>query len=115
MGKPGARAAGLGATSASKPTLGSRLDLQRRIQEGRRASVSCSIINQATMLARRFHRRRPRFATLAVVSGALLLLALTFAAGVQARIYWDTFVSIGRANLDGTGVDRSFITGRTGE
>jgi virginiamycin B lyase len=44
---------------------------------------------------------------------ALCLCSLALAARSEAYVYWanDGTDSIGRANLDGTGVDRSFITG----
>lgn len=51
----------------------------------------------------------------ALLLGALgaALLTLTFAARAQAFIYWGSRVgsAIGRANLDGTGVERDFISG----
>jgi virginiamycin B lyase len=44
---------------------------------------------------------------------AVLLLGLAFAPGAAGSIYWanDKGTTIGTANLDGTGVDQSFITG----
>jgi virginiamycin B lyase len=48
------------------------------------------------------------FATLLVA--AILTLCLVLAARAEAFVYWaDDTGTIGRANLDGTGVDRSFI------
>lgn len=44
---------------------------------------------------------------------AFLLLGLATAPGTQAHVYWANYggTTIGRANLDGTGVNQSFITG----
>src|SRR3954447_14063359 len=43
---------------------------------------------------------------------ALLVATLALAARADAFVYWTNFNgTIGRANLDGTGVDQSFITG----
>lgn len=48
----------------------------------------------------------------ALLGAALLVLVLAFAPGAGARVYWGNYNSgtFGRANLDGTGVDQSFIT-----
>jgi virginiamycin B lyase len=56
---------------------------------------------------------RPRLARRAsLLLGALALATLSFAARADAFIYWlDYGGTIGRANLDGTAVDQSFITG----
>ena len=47
--------------------------------------------------------------------GAVLALLFSFSLALspvaEAHIYWSTGSSIGRANLDGTGVDENFITG----
>lgn len=49
-----------------------------------------------------------------LVVAAPLAVILAFAPGAGAYIYWtDVYGHIGRANLDGSGVDRNFI-GRTG-
>ena len=45
---------------------------------------------------------------------ALLVLGLGFAPPAGAYIYWPSGSSISRANLDGTGVDRDFISGAAG-
>jgi len=67
---------------------------------------------------------RPSSPTLAAVVGlvaALLVLPLALALSAEAYVYWAANAGtrardgmIGRANLDGTGVDRSFITGVPG-
>jgi hypothetical protein len=50
---------------------------------------------------------------LAVLTAALLALGLTLASRAQALVYWanNGNGTIGRANLNGTGADPSFITG----
>jgi hypothetical protein len=52
----------------------------------------------------------------ALLGAALLLLALAFAPGAEARVYWGNYNSgtFGRANLDGSGVDQSFILAAPG-
>ena len=67
------------------------------------------------------HRRSPRSKIAAVLAllAALLVLALALARDADAYIYWTNFITgtnittdtIGRANLDGTGVNQSFISG----
>ena len=42
---------------------------------------------------------------------ALLVLPLALAPRAEAFVYWNGYATIERANLDGTGVDHSFITG----
>src|SRR4051812_18859955 len=46
-----------------------------------------------------------------VLAGALLTLGLAVAPGAEAHIYWGNYNSgtFGTANLDGTGVNQSFI------
>jgi virginiamycin B lyase len=53
--------------------------------------------------------RRRRRVVRAVVTAVLVSLALPATAG--AFVYWANGTTIGRANLDGSGVDQSFITG----
>jgi streptogramin lyase len=45
------------------------------------------------------------------VAGVLVALGLALAAEASALVYWTSEGSVGRANLDGSEVDRSFITG----
>jgi hypothetical protein len=45
----------------------------------------------------------------ALATGISLLLGLGFSAAAQAYIYWSTAHTIGRSNLDGSGVNKSFI------
>jgi hypothetical protein len=55
---------------------------------------------------------------LALVVGVVLALAAINASSATAYIYWANFygpTSIGRANLDGTGANQSFIPGRGDE
>jgi hypothetical protein len=49
----------------------------------------------------------------ALVLAALAVATLALAARADAYVYWTNYDpgTIGRANLDGTGVDQSFITG----
>jgi len=60
---------------------------------------------------------KPRFGirstALALVLAAAALGALELAARADAFVYWANFDSgtIGRANLDGSGVNQSFIAG----
>ena len=56
-------------------------------------------------------RARPSPRTAAVVSllAALLVLPLALAPRGEAFVYWSGGDAIGRANLDGSGVDRGFI------
>lgn len=49
-----------------------------------------------------------------VLLAALLALALGCAPRAGAYIYWDSGGTISRAGLDGTGVDRDFVTGAAG-
>lgn len=59
----------------------------------------------------------PRVAKVAAVATAVLsvLLLVAFASQAQAYVYWtNANGTIGRANLDGTGVNQAFITGPTG-
>ena len=51
-----------------------------------------------------------RVGALGMLAAFLVALPLALAPRAEAFIYWTTG-SIVRANLDGTGVDRSFITG----
>ena len=58
-------------------------------------------------------RRLPSGAVVGLIVAAWLVAVLTFAPGARAYIYWTAGDRIGRANLDGSGVDRDFIfTGR---
>ena len=67
------------------------------------------------------HRRllRSKIAAVLALLAALLVLALALARDADAYIYWTNFITgtnittdtIGRANLDGTGVNQSFISG----
>jgi virginiamycin B lyase len=52
----------------------------------------------------------------ALLGAALLLLALALAPGAGAHVYWGNYNSgtFGSANLDGTGVDQSFIMAAPG-
>lgn len=61
-------------------------------------------------------RHSVRSCTLALLTAALLALSLTLASRAQALVYWTNNGSdtIGRANLDGTGANPSFITGAVG-
>jgi hypothetical protein len=66
---------------------------------------------EGAQVARRPRSRLARRA--ALVLATLTVATLALAAGADASVYWtnnDTG-TIGRANLDGTGVDQSFITG----
>jgi virginiamycin B lyase len=57
-------------------------------------------------------RRLPSGAVVGLVVAALVVAVLAFAPGAGAYIYWtDVYGHIGRANLDGSGVDRNFIAG----
>ena len=57
-------------------------------------------------------RRLPSGAVVGLVVAASLVAVLAFAPGAGAYIYWtDVYGHIGRANLDGSGVDRNFIGG----
>src|SRR3954454_18366602 len=47
----------------------------------------------------------------ALALAALLVLGLGFAPRAGAYIYWGSGSTISRANLDGTGVNRNFVTG----
>ena len=64
-----------------------------------------------TQVARRPRSRLVRHVALAL--GALALSTLALAARADAYVYWTDGAkdTIGRSNLDGTGVDRSFIRG----
>ena len=55
--------------------------------------------------------RRP--CALAISIAAVLILALAFVPSAAAFVYWanNGGTTIGRANLDGTGANQSFITG----
>lgn len=55
---------------------------------------------------------RARTGTL--LAALLFSLSLALSSGAEAHIYWSTGSSIGRANLDGTGVNQSFISGTCG-
>ena len=59
-----------------------------------------------TRIARPGH---PAIYRSALLLAALLAAILTIAARADAFVYWPTIGSIGRANLDGTGADRTFI------
>ena len=50
---------------------------------------------------------------LALLLAAILVLALAFTPRAAASVYWadNKGTTIGSANLDGTGVNQSFITG----
>lgn len=60
-------------------------------------------------------RRGVAIAAPALLLGFILLLALTFAQRAEAFVYWansdGSGGTIGRANLDGTGVNQSFVSG----
>jgi len=58
--------------------------------------------------------RRVRLAMIGAVLALLFSASLALSPGAEAHIYWSTGSSIGRANLDGTGVDEDFITGTCG-
>src|SRR5438876_1031872 len=92
---------------------------------GRPCRVS-AIRSAAKLLARRLARRGlpivppgNRLGTRAAVGCMTVALALlAFAPPAAAFVYWTNFsatYSIGRANLDGTGIDQSFITGASGK
>jgi virginiamycin B lyase len=51
-----------------------------------------------------------------LLGAAVVLLVLAFAPGAGARVYWGNYNNgtFGRANLDGTGVDQSFILAAPG-
>jgi hypothetical protein len=59
------------------------------------------------------HGRRIRHGGLVVSLATVLALTLALAPRAEAFVYWTNPLdrAIGRANLDGTGVDNSFITG----
>ncbi len=56
-------------------------------------------------------RSRPLIAVATAALAALALTALAFTAPADADVYWTNYnaATIGRANLDGTGVDQGFI------
>ncbi len=70
------------------------------------------------MLSMRMRDVRPALAIIATAL-ALFLLPLALAPRAEAYVYWSNTAfdpgasAIGRANLDGTGVNQSFITGAT--
>lgn len=55
------------------------------------------------------NRQAKRLATIVALSAAAILI---FAAQASARVYWTNYgTSVGRANVDGTGVEENFIPG----
>ena len=65
------------------------------------------------MAGQRFTPRLRRFTSLVVGFLALFVLTLALAPRAEAYVYWADLGAdtIGRANLDGTGVDQSLIAG----
>ena len=59
---------------------------------------------------------RPSRAAARAALAALALATFALVARADAFVYWANFNTgtIGRANLDGSGVDQSFITGASG-
>src|SRR5919201_4463873 len=78
-----------------------------------------SPMGKGETMASELFRSRPRWgvaiAAALLLLGSLLLSAIAFAPRAEALIYWANSDggggTIGRANLDGTGVNQSFITG----
>ena len=67
---------------------------------------------QRVLLGARAPAATPRAARLAtLLLSALLAVTLALASRAEAYVYWTNPGAIGRANVDGTGVDENFITG----
>ena len=79
--------------------------------EARDVATGSPRFTEGAGVARRPRSRLVRHVALALATLALATLAL--AARADAYVYWTDGAkdTIGRANLDGTGVDRSFIRG----
>jgi virginiamycin B lyase len=75
-----------------------------RIPQGR-----AKLIGAATPAQRQ--RLLPSSAAVLALLAALLVSTLALAPRADAYVYWSSGSIIGRANLDGTGVNQSFITG----